>query len=263
MTDTKHSADLPPLPDAFFAGLMRGGILSQDGYTADQMHAYARAAIAAAAPAGEPVAHVVDFDRDQNESIINTALPAGTPLYAAPVPAALADAEQIKITKADAAMLIDLMDNPLQPNAKLLEAWAKHAKPTGTTAAAPKALAVKNETGLPLVINMSGVEGNGVSTITVRMAPDAAPKAALTDAELDPLIEKVLRAGGSSLRHYSMQKSKDDMRAAMRECLAASGPNAALVAALKGMVAAYESEEMCDPDAYVAAQRALAAAGGI
>ena len=32
---------------------------------------------------GEPVAHVIDFDNEQGESIINCALPAGTPLFRA------------------------------------------------------------------------------------------------------------------------------------------------------------------------------------
>lgn len=52
MTDTKHSADLPPLPG-------KCPDYSGADYSADQMHAYARAAIAAAAPAGEPVAWAV------------------------------------------------------------------------------------------------------------------------------------------------------------------------------------------------------------
>ena len=33
--------------------------------------------------AQEPVAHVIDFDNEQGESIINCALPAGTPLFRA------------------------------------------------------------------------------------------------------------------------------------------------------------------------------------
>jgi len=41
------AGDLPPLPVSFFAGIYRGGILSEDGYTADQMREYALAAIRA------------------------------------------------------------------------------------------------------------------------------------------------------------------------------------------------------------------------
>lgn len=49
--------------------------------------------------------------------------------------------------------------------------------------------------------------------------PPAAP--ALSDEEIDALIDKILCAAGSGLRHYSMQKSKDDMRSAMRCALLA------------------------------------------
>lgn len=50
--------------------------------------------------------------------------------------------------------------------------------------------------------------------------PAPAPLPEFSDDEIDALIEPVLRAGGSSLRHYTMQKSKDDMRAAMRAAIA-------------------------------------------
>lgn len=41
----------------------------------------------------------------------------------------------------------------------------------------------------------------------------------ISDEVLDHHIDAVLRAAGSALRHYSMQKSKDDMRAAMRAAM--------------------------------------------
>lgn len=40
--------------------------------------------------------------------------------------------------------------------------------------------------------------------------------------EIDQHLDAVLRAAGSALRHYSMQKSLDDMRAAMRAAMAAA-----------------------------------------
>lgn len=89
MTDTKHSADLPPLPKGFFAGLM-------SGYSAEQMQAYARAAIAAAAPASQPVAWRVTHYDSSMSYCRNKVSPCGgpepdrevIPLYAAPVPTA-------------------------------------------------------------------------------------------------------------------------------------------------------------------------------
>ena len=44
---TTESPDLPALPEPFFASWSRGGLLSADGYTADQMLAFRAEAIAA------------------------------------------------------------------------------------------------------------------------------------------------------------------------------------------------------------------------
>jgi hypothetical protein len=52
----------------------------------------------------------------------------------------------------------------------------------------------------------------------------AVQAAGLTDAQLDVHLEAILRAGGSSLRHYSMAKPKDEMRAALRAAIAAIAP---------------------------------------
>lgn len=41
----------------------------------------------------------------------------------------------------------------------------------------------------------------------------------IPDDELDRHLDAVLRAAGSALRHYTMQKSLDDMRAAMRAAM--------------------------------------------
>lgn len=41
----------------------------------------------------------------------------------------------------------------------------------------------------------------------------------LTDEQIDAHLEEVLRASGSALRHYTMAKTRDDMRAAMRRAI--------------------------------------------
>lgn len=46
-----------------------------------------------------------------------------------------------------------------------------------------------------------------------RKTPDA------TDAEVDKHLDAVLRASGSALRHYSLQMTLDQMRAAMRAAM--------------------------------------------
>lgn len=42
----------------------------------------------------------------------------------------------------------------------------------------------------------------------------------LNDDLIDKHLDAVLRASGSALRHYSMQKTRDDMRAAMLASIA-------------------------------------------
>lgn len=44
---------------------------------------------------------------------------------------------------------------------------------------------------------------------------------ALTDAAIDAQLDAILRASGSALRHYSLPKSINDMRAALRSAVAA------------------------------------------
>jgi hypothetical protein len=81
--------------------------------------------------------------------------------------------------------------------------------------------------GLGSFINFSR-DGDGGPSQWMPMPGDAAPQdasAPLTNDQLDALIDPILRAAGSALRHYTMQKSRDDMRQAMRDALvqAASG----------------------------------------
>lgn len=44
----------------------------------------------------------------------------------------------------------------------------------------------------------------------------------LTDEQIDLHLDQVLRAAGSALRHYTMAKTREDMRAAMRRALEAA-----------------------------------------
>lgn len=44
----------------------------------------------------------------------------------------------------------------------------------------------------------------------------------LLDEQLDTHLDIILRAGGSGLRHYSMHKTREDMREALRAALAMS-----------------------------------------
>ena len=48
----------------------------------------------------------------------------------------------------------------------------------------------------------------------------------LSDALVDSHLDAVLRASGSALRHYSMEKSLTDMRKAMRDAMTGSVRNA-------------------------------------
>lgn len=41
----------------------------------------------------------------------------------------------------------------------------------------------------------------------------------MTNDRLDFHLDNILKAAGSALKHYSMQKSKDDMRQALRQAL--------------------------------------------
>lgn len=44
----------------------------------------------------------------------------------------------------------------------------------------------------------------------------------LSDQQLDQHLDKILRASGSALKHYTQQKLRDDMRAALRSAIAES-----------------------------------------
>ena len=43
--------------------------------------------------------------------------------------------------------------------------------------------------------------------------------AEISDAQLDIHLDAILRGAGSALRHYTVAKSKDDMRAALRRAV--------------------------------------------
>lgn len=57
---------------------------------------------------------------------------------------------------------------------------------------------------------------------------------------IDKALDDVLRAAGSGLKHYSMQKTKDDMRAAMRRAIESDPVRADLLASLEYLVRADE-----------------------
>ena len=61
------------------------------------------------------------------------------------------------------------------------------------------------------------------------------------DDVVDRHLDAVLRASGSALRHYSMQKTLDDMRTAMRGAMVA--PNGLLPASRHGAKACSEAFE--------------------
>jgi hypothetical protein len=42
----------------------------------------------------------------------------------------------------------------------------------------------------------------------------------MTDDQIDVHLDNILKASGSALKHYSMQKTKDDMRQALRQAIA-------------------------------------------
>lgn len=42
----------------------------------------------------------------------------------------------------------------------------------------------------------------------------------MTDDQIDVQLDSILKASGSALKHYSMQKTKDDMRQALRQAIA-------------------------------------------
>lgn len=56
---------------------------------------------------------------------------------------------------------------------------------------------------------------HGTSQQTDAAAPEA-PRTALTDEHIDAGLDLILRAAGSALKHYTMQKSRDEMRTALR-----------------------------------------------
>ncbi|MFD1839109.1 hypothetical protein [Paracidovorax cattleyae] len=64
----------------------------------------------------------------------------------------------------------------------------------------------------------------------------------MTEHELDHHLNAVLKAAGSALRHYTFQKSLDDMRAAMRSAVAA-GAEDADPGYLRGLLATLEAVE--------------------
>lgn len=47
----------------------------------------------------------------------------------------------------------------------------------------------------------------------------------LSDEQCDQIADAILRAAGSALSHYTMQKSRDDIRAAVRQSISQTMEN--------------------------------------
>lgn len=60
----------------------------------------------------------------------------------------------------------------------------------------------------------------------MRATLQAQPAAGASDEQIDTHLDVILRAAGSALRHYTMQKSMDDMRSALRRAILALRPQA-------------------------------------
>ncbi len=203
MTDTKHSADLPPLPElrAIRAGHSFPKVYAL-GYTADQMQEYARAAIAAAAPAGEPVAIT---DSSAANGIKWYAPPAesmrnGVNLYAAPVPAAAPIPDGCARAWNGA-----IYHNITEIYHRMEEGEALHM--------------VLDDKKIP----RADADGAIYSLVgRVARLSEAAPKAALTDEQIDDLYRK-----------HALSEAGPGEISFARAIESASGPNAALVEALQ------------------------------
>jgi hypothetical protein len=242
MTDTKHS-DLPPLPGPLYLG-----------YSADQMHAYARAAIAAAAPAGEPVAWVTHGTKDGKQKLEFGATSLNPeyckahsqwvwePLYAAPVPAAAPIPNGMVVAPdyrgyAHMGLGLYVINHSAAGEApELAISIATEAQKAGRAVGderdnepgaqvMPEYIAVRlcfaNVTGL------DALEGQLRHLRRVHFPESAAaPKPSLTDDQIKDLWAK-----------ESMQKFDSRYLLFARAIEAASGPNAALVEALQGALA--------------------------
>lgn len=241
MTDTKHSADLPPLPDRtkFYPDRLGYSM----GFTADQMREYARAAIASAAPAGEPVAwgllSIQEPELTNDHEIARYWWRKGrmvTPLYAAPVPAAAPDhslptdiSDRLR-SCADAVML-------QSDRAKLMRTAADECERFYGGMMNWKANAQqKDKTIIELREKLAAM-------------PAAAPKAALTPEQIKALWGKE-SMGQFDSRHLLFARAIE----------AASGPNAALATALEQLIEHCDNVGACGM-AIEDARAALAAAG--
>jgi hypothetical protein len=80
-------------------------------------------------------------------------------------------------------------------------------------------LAALLRTGVKSVSTTISRECDEEHSIALYTAP---PVREISDAQIDTHLDAVLRASGSALKHYTMQKTLDDMRAAMRTAILSS-----------------------------------------
>ena len=81
----------------------------------------------------------------------------------------------------------------------------------------------------------------------------------MNNEQLDKHLDTILRASGSALRNYSLQKPIDDMRAALRAALRAD--NSEMRGALQSMVDDFDGCYAEGEPAMIAARKALAQTG--
>jgi Lar family restriction alleviation protein len=127
-------------------------------------------------------------------------------VYGRPVGEKVQEVGGVMVTLA-ALCLAQGLDMHAAGETELARIWTKVEAIRAKQAAKPK------HSPLPMHIEPASALGKAAAT--------------LSDEWVDALIEPVLRAAGSSLKHYTMQKSRDDMRAAMRGALAQSGTSKA------------------------------------
>lgn len=79
-------------------------------------------------------------------------------------------------------------------------------------------------------VDLDGKEWHGLNVSladrpeegSVQLVPCAPPQRSLSDADLDVHLDTILHAAGSALRHYTFEKSRIDMRSALRAAIAAA-----------------------------------------
>lgn len=104
-------------------------------------------------------------------------------------------------------------------NARLIEALKFYADKNHLMIAAPDAWDTVSGEPENLLCDDAGTATVEDGSIARAALAEAEVLAALTDEHIDAGLDLILRAAGSALKHYTMQKSRDDMRAALRSVI--------------------------------------------